>query len=148
MLFIYTSKNTSQTSQKQNNKGVYPLKKTKKICFKQSQKQHLTKWITTLSTHAKDSKSQNDSDKLYVPLCKNIIFNVLIKHPSGFCDTHSFSPSFLVTGRVCSLQSYVWSLMLHISPSLVYLFGWQKSFAFLPLQRHTGIWAFTHGVKV
>lgn len=77
---------------------------------------------------------------------QNIMFYFLIKHPSRFCDMHSFSPSFLVTGWVCSLQSYFWSLMLHISPSLVYLFGWLKSFAFLPLQRHTGIWAFTHSV--
>lgn len=46
------------------------------------------------------TSSQNDSDKLYVTLCRNIMFYFRIKHPSRFCDMHSFSPSFLVMGRV------------------------------------------------
>lgn len=80
----------------------------------------------------------------------DIIFYVLSKHPCSFCDTHSFSPSFLVTGRVCSLQSYVWSLMLHIFPSLVYLFGWQKKLCFPPTSeayRHLSIHSWRSGGK-
>lgn len=86
---------TNLTETKQQ--GVSPPPKPK-ICFKQSQKQQSELQQPFLPRQK--TTSQNDSDKLYVTLCRNIMFYFHIKHSSRFCDMHSFSPSFLVMGRV------------------------------------------------